>query len=488
MTGQSVEGRRRWFEAIVLLLFAAITSYQLLIPPLIGIADNGDFIRVLLPVGLERIPTAYDDNYFHHFNSKYRIVAPPDTASDYKSSVVLLATPARWLNRQFIDSHLFDIRVLACIYLVIALAGLYLLLRWTRGFTLPWRASIAALLVLVFTDPPYTAYFNSFYSEAAAIAFLMAACGCALAVMTAGERAAWAALTGYFLFAGLLVSAKPFYALFGLLLAPFGVYLAGRTRLVRRYAIGSALAGALLILSVWSYSLTPDWLRLNANYIGLFTSALARSPTPVEDLKELGLNPDWVQFVGSTPYEKNSPAVTDSGFRLEFADRVGSFTVPGYYLRRPARLYGTAAGVAQSILTTRPHYAGYYEKRTGKPPFAKPFSLWSDIRSFVFPASIWLVLIYCGSGAIALLLAVRGRCPQTRRDFLLLHGLLAGIAALVFIVPVLTLGTLDTRYSSTFTVAFDFSLVLAVGALARWRRSASPVSPVESGPQPRSDE
>jgi hypothetical protein len=468
MTMRSVVRGQRGFETAVLLLVLAVTSYQLLIPPLIGIADNGDFVRVLLPVGLERIPTEYFDNYFHYFNSKYRIVPPSDQVSDYKSSVVLLATPARWLNRRIIDAHLFDIRMLAGMYLVLLLTGLGLLLRWTRAVALPWRLLMASLLVLMFTDPPYSAFFNSFYSEAIAIVCLVLICGCALVVTAASERAAWPALTAYFLVAGLLVSGKPSYALFGLLLAPFGVYLAGRTAVVRRYAVASAFAVALLVLSAWSFTLTPAWLKLNANYIGLFTSALARSPTPAEDLRDLGLNPDWVRFVGSTPYDKDSPAL-DSSFRLEFAERVGSFTVPGYYLRRPARLYATAAGIATTILTTLPHYAGYYEKHTGKPPYAKPLAVWSAIRSRVFPASIWLVLIYCGSGAVAFVLAVRRRCPSRLRDYLLLHAVLAGIAALVFVIPVLTLGTLDTRYSSTFTAAFDLSLIVILGAAAQWR-------------------
>src|SRR5262245_409040 len=121
------------FELSVLLLFASIIGYQLFVGPLLGIADNGDFPRLLHPAGLVERPTEYWDRYFHYFNSRYSIAPWPGRLPDYKSSSLLFVWLARLLNTGLVDDAVFDVRVLSALYLLCFVFGIYLILVSSRG-------------------------------------------------------------------------------------------------------------------------------------------------------------------------------------------------------------------------------------------------------------------------------------------------------------------------------------------------------------------
>jgi len=75
------------------------------------------------------------------------------------------------------------------------------------------------------------------------------------------------------------------------------------------------------------------------------------------------------------------------------------------------------------------------------------------------------VILYLASGAAAFGLGLRRTANEFVRGILLLYSLLVGIAAIIFIVPIVTMASIDTRYSITFVSAFDLSLIIAAGLL-----------------------
>jgi hypothetical protein len=94
------------FEIAVLTLFLLIGVYQLFIPPLIGIADNGDFERMRIPNGISRIPSEATDQRFSYVISKFAIVPKPDVGIYYyHSSTHLFVAAARWLNVHLISER-----------------------------------------------------------------------------------------------------------------------------------------------------------------------------------------------------------------------------------------------------------------------------------------------------------------------------------------------------------------------------------------------
>ena len=123
------------FEIAVLTLFLVVGIYQLFIPPLIGIADNGDFARLRYPNGLSRIPAEDHDQRFNYVYSKFAIVPEPEVGIYYfHTSSHLFVGAARWLNILLISREVFDIRVLAALYMICFLLGFYLILIFSRQF------------------------------------------------------------------------------------------------------------------------------------------------------------------------------------------------------------------------------------------------------------------------------------------------------------------------------------------------------------------
>ena len=455
------------FEIAVLALFLAVGIYRLFIPPLIGIADNGDFARLRYPNGISRIPAEDQDQRFNYFYSKYAIVPEPEVGIYYfHTSSHLFVGAARWLNVLLISPDIFDIRVLGALYLACFLLGIYLILIFTRRFAFHWRCLIAAALFGMYTDTAYMAYFNSFYSEPTALVALILIVGCSLLLMT--RRAGFPALAGYFAVAGLLVTAKPMYVPFAGLFIPFGIYLTRFVSFKFRHGFTVAVSSVLLMLAIGYQAITPEWLRMKASYIAIFSILLPDSPDPESDVLALNLKPEWIRYIGTTPYDADGPVETDAEFRKEFTNRVRTITIPKFLLQHPAQLYRVASHIAPQLVTTLPIYAGYYEISNGKPPRSKPPAPWSGIRATLFPASLWLLILYFVSGVVAFGMSFRKRQTELIRGTLLLYSLLVAFGAIIFLLPIVTMAWIDTRYSITFVSAFDLTLILAAGMLLHW--------------------
>jgi hypothetical protein len=452
------------FEIVVLTLFLAVVIYQLFLPPVIGIADNGDFPRLRYPNGLSKLPSEDQDQRFNYIYSKFAIVPEPNVGIYYfHTSSHLFVGAARWLNVLFVSREVFDIRVLAALYLICFLLGIYLILIFSRRFAFHWRCLLAAALFGIFTDTAYTAYFNSFYSEPTGLTALIVIVGCSLLLMTG--RSGIPALAGYFAATGLLVTAKPMYVPFAVLLVPYGLYLTRFVSLKYRYIWAGVASVVLLLLAAGYQAVTPEWLRMKASYIAVFEVLLPDSPNPDSDLLALNLKPEWKQYIGTSPYDADGPVETDTAFRSDFTNRVRTLTIPRFLLTRPWQLYRVASSIAPQLVETLPDYAGYYEQSSGKPPRSKPFAPWSSIRARIFPASLWLVMLYFVSGVVAFGWSFRKSANEFGRGILLLYTLLVGIAAIIFLVPIVTMASIDTRYSITFVSAFDLCLVIAGGLL-----------------------
>src|SRR6185503_11921465 len=294
------------FEIAILLVAAGIIAYQIFVPPVIGLADTGDFERLFPQTGLEHISREYDQKYFLHFSSKYNIAPRTSGVGWYKSSSSLTMRAARWLSIRAGADRIFDIRILAALRTLILLFGLWLVLAASRSLRTSLRIILAAVLILIFTDVGYVAYFNSFYSEPTALCFL--AVGIGAGVVLIGKRSSSLLfLIGYFLAAAMVVTSKPMYVPLSPILGLFGIYLSGRVGHPWSLRLAAVSALGLCCIAAGYYYRTPRVLKVQMAYIGIFMDLLPNSRTPREDLAALGLNPDFAAFSGTTPYQADSP-------------------------------------------------------------------------------------------------------------------------------------------------------------------------------------
>lgn len=453
--------------AAALAVAAAILSIQLLVPPVVGLADNGDYERVMGYAGFQHTPSDYGERYFSFLRTRYAIVRLAWSRSGHHSSETLLAIIARYVHLALSRQPLFDIRLLGAIHAALLLLALAGIIRACRDLALPAQLLVAGLLVFVFTDVGYVAPFNSFYGQTASLLFLLLTVAIAAAAIRRG-RLSGALLLAYFACALLFVGSKPQERLGAPLLAFFGMRLAGVRfpGIWRQTALW--LGVGLCAFSVWYGRHTPNSLRELTTFQVVFDDVLAHSPAPAADAAELGLDPAWVKFTGSSPFGPQSP-LSDPVFRERFLHRVGHRQILRFYLRHPARVVGRIERASLQAWSLRPPGYGNFERSAERPEktFATRFSAWSALHGRLGAhALVWIALLLGGNLAAAL--ATYRRSAQTGRLFREGVVLAVLMAALAFAICALAQAPPDlSRSLYAYHALCDLLLIADVGWIAQ---------------------
>lgn len=459
---------------------AVMLFYQLLVPPIVGLADNGDYERIMTPVGLKHAATSFEDKFFRYANVKYAFVAPGNFVAGYISSEVLLAGVARVVGSLITRDGLFDIRILGALHALLLLSGLALILSAARGLHVITRCVLALLLVLMFTDVGYVVLFNTFYSQTASLLFLLLATGCAALLIRTGGRHR-SALAGFAIAAALFITAKPQEAVLALPLAVFALRAMWLTGSGRAKAQGALLAVGLLLCGGWYLLQAPTYLRQGGLYLSVFCELLPNSPDPSADLEALGVSGKLACYSGASTVVLSSPFF-QPWFQEAFFAKVDQSDLLLFYLTHPQRFWQLLTRSAANAFTLKSDKLGQFTKSSGLPPVtvSSSFRLWSDFKQRALPGSPWALLILFGSNlAAVVLLRWRRRGAAPERLGLEAFGLLNMMALGAFLVCTLSLNLADQiRQLFTFHALTDLCILGVVAWLveAGARRSHPPTA------------
>ncbi len=424
------EGRARTLLAILAVATAAtVVSLQLFVHPIVGLADNGDFAKIMAPAGLAYETDVYGERYWNWALVKFAIVPAARFPGEYRSSETLFAKAAVEVSRWLRPGKEFDIRILGMLHLAVFAAFVGLIAAATRDLPFAVQCALLALTVFFFTDVGYVAEFNSLYSQTASLLFLLLTIGVTAVAIRRGKLdGPWLVL--YFGCAALFVCSKPQEFLHGPLLAFLGLGLAGGT--VRRWWRQPAVwfAAGLCVLSLTYYFAIPRRaIREVGLYHTVFMELLPRSPDPARDLDELGLDRGLLRYSGVNAYQAEAPLAIPE-FRRQFFERCGYAKVLAFYLRHPARFFDRLELAGRGAFDLRPGQPGNYDRRAGFPPQARTsrFSAWSSLRSRLGGRTgiVAVVALLAGSLATSVWLL-----PPTRR------GRLARAALVLFVAVAL---------------------------------------------------
>jgi hypothetical protein len=423
----------------VLAVAAGLTvlALQLLVPPVTGLADNGDYQRVMGYAGFDHSTDSYADRYLSFLRTRYRILPIGWFRGGYLTSETPLALVARFASPALWRGGLFDLRLLAAFHMALCALAIGLLVRACRELSIAAQATAATLLVFFFTDVGYAAPFNSFYSQTASLIFLLLLAAAGAEAVRRG-RLDGALLFGYFLCAAAFVSSKPQEAIQGPLLALLGLRLARADWRGAWRTPALWLAVALCGFSVWYGRHTPVSLRAAALYQVVFYEVLPHSPSPAADAAELGLDPDWLKYSGTDAFRPDTPLV-DPSFRARFLGSVGYKKIALFYLRHPGRYAERLERASPKFWALRPSY-GNLEKSGAHPgrTLTQRFAAWSRLRlALLGPHALtWLALLLAGNAALAL--ATHRRASVRGRLFRETILAAAAMSATAFWVCVLT--------------------------------------------------
>jgi len=226
---------------------AAIVIFQLFVPPIVGLADQGDFLRTLGKFGYGQDPPAPSLKYVY-VPSKYVPNSFRVREWEQPTSESMFVALALLLNKIVSKDSSLSILVIGSIHALAFLLVYARFLRVTKSFrahTLLW---IGATVIL--TDVGYVAYWNSLYREAASLLFCLALITETIEICRT-ESVSTVAVVRWVLWAVLLLTAKEQNTPLALLLAIFLLRLRSWATSVgpRRVALlglAAILAGGML--------------------------------------------------------------------------------------------------------------------------------------------------------------------------------------------------------------------------------------------------
>jgi hypothetical protein len=460
---------RKWgWEVLALALLVCLIGYQLFLPPVTGLANNFDFSKVLGKLSLCGVD--HEDKNNQYLITDYYVDKTCDLDLGLISVEEPLVTAALRLSEPHTGPGKLDLRFLGAIHLAILALGFLLILGLTRRGPPAIRYGIPALFILIFSDVAYTGYLNSVYMDAPAMVFLIAAT--AIAAVACFHHQPRVVSMGYLLLAGALVFSKSQHSLLGLAFGAVAVVFALRPapRIVR---IEWTLVAALLAGSAAAMlALTPPSFKINPLFDVIFSRLMPHSDAPWDVLKEVGLNEDDLQYLGSHSYLPNSP-VNNAKYAASFLRRTSFTKVAFYYLHHPdVALEELHRDLTEAAPVLRPADLPNYREQDGYPPrtLATRFSLWSNLRSAtlrVFP--YFPVLIFLAPW-IALFTPLRLRFGPLLPVALALSA--AGIEEFCF--SALTDALDNSRHLFLFQVLTELLILLLAAALFPRRSAGQP--------------
>ncbi|MFD0960752.1 glycan biosynthesis hexose transferase WsfD [Paenibacillus chungangensis] len=451
-------------ENIYVVAAGCIAVWLLFLDPFIGVADNGDFLRIMGTAGLNYYDAmeSYGDRFF---SFAHALFAYDDFFRGfYPSTQILLVTIARFAG-QLLNGSAFDIRILGFIYMVLLLAAGYIIMKYNKTRCGITAVTLAALMVFLFTDIGYLAYFNTLFGEPVSFVFLLLTIGTGL-MLTNVQSPSRKLLVLFFGCALFLVCSKTQNAPLGIGFALIGLRYAWMKEESKWRILGVALAGATVLASVIMYIGAPkDFKHINM-YQTVFFGILYDSPDVEGDLEQLGL-PTHLSVLAGTNYFQSDTAIpqNDPSLKADFYDRVSHIDVLQFYMKNPSRLIGLLQYAAEHSMNIRPYYLGNYLKSEGEPPGALSYSFsgWSEFKRHWMPNQLWFIAVFFGLYfAVVITEWIRSRETRVRVRIELLALLgLTGIFS--FMIPVLGDGRADlSKHLFLFNVVFDMMVAASI--------------------------
>jgi hypothetical protein len=461
---------------ILLALFGAALAFQLLVPPIVGLADNGDFSRVASPLGIFPPEELGDRAFFQWIVPHYRFDARRIWIRGLccYSSQTALAVAALPLGLVTAPRGRFDLRATGVVNGLALVAALALLLVALRPLPLVQRGLAGLLLVVAFSDVGYVSFLNSFYTEPAALVFFLATLALALLLARTANPPVW--LAGAFLLASaLLGTSRPQNAPLGFFLAVLGWRIVRYDDAPRRRLV--VVAAVLLCVASFAYSRsTSSLLERIYRFNAVFRVLLPNSPEPHRDLAALGLPPHFARWIDVPGFSAQAP-VNDAAFQRDFA-HVGYGTLAVFYAARPARLWRLLDRGAAEAFEMRPSGFGNFAQETGAPPFAVSgsYSAWSRAKAKFLPQRVGFFALYLvGSIAAAIHLRRRATSAASRRVAEIWIALVL-IASFQFAVASMITGATSRRSFFFFNAVFDVTLIALMVRISDLRRDAAPAT------------
>ncbi len=449
---------RRWnlIRAGFVAAAAILLSCQLFLPPIVGLADQGDFGRLVGRFGYR----AADGSVQYGFLTRKFVPDANARQRQYEqiNSEYIFAGAAVLLNSVVSKDGSLDLTLIGFVHVLAFLYAFYRLLQAIRPDR--WGFLLWILALLILTDVGYAAYWNSFYAEPASCIFFLLLLAESIAICRADEVSS-ALAARWALWAILFVLAKPQNAPVGVLLALLALRLRGRIAMGISLAIAAAAAFILITAPV------PN--KWSSTYDQVFMAILPESKDPARDAQALNLPADWLKYSGTGAWTPGTNFA--EGVRSGMIGKtITHASIIRFYALRPARIWRRAKQVLPVAFSLRPEFCGNFERSAGRPPDAKSqsFNLWSRFHEVVLTACgklILIALLLCPAISLAAWF-----CWPPRRRMIEFWGVLGVSCLLSFLVAVCGDAWDNVKHLFLFNLLLDTWLVTSIAIVFQFAR------------------
>ncbi len=468
----AVPRARQTVDVLSYALVALLLGYALSVlvgTPVRGMADNGDYWRVMGPAGIvHAAPLGEARHRFVRRDFGTRSVR----LGRHPSSPALMAVIARGFGPVFAgDPGGFDLRQMGFVY--------WLLLAGLVGLALWWRVPPLLCLALcwMIVDPRYLLFFNSFYADALTFVVLL---GVTLWLIRWGghqpeatpPRAALVVggFLALLLLGGMTKGAHSLLPVIGMAAAARGWW---RTARRQRRWLGAALVAAMaLVASIpplhFTHGTGHRFPRIN-EFHTVFRGIAQLSAEPERVLSRLEIPQRWWHLTGRSYFDQ-----PESEELSRALSRVSRLSVLWLYLSEPGAAGRAARRVQAALGDGRPLWLGNYERTLKHPDRARYAPKWRATLTtsalFGWPLGFWAFLCLVGAWLVGC--EIRGRAWDGTRAAL---WFLFAAVAVETVVAVLGDGVFSLR-RHLLAAGLCLNLMLCVWLLdllrwgqAQWR-------------------
>lgn len=464
--------KHRIFKTVFTLMSIRI-FYLILVPPFIGIANNGDFQRLMMSVGLNYpcniwLPENYDTYFWRYIVNDAIFIEPINTG--WHQIFEIFPRIAILLSNK-IDNGFFDIRYLGAVNASVYLIGIFLLIRNIERIQGTWSYVFLGLTVLIFSDSYILQYFNSFYTEVGSVSSTIILYSILWYIFSSERKM-------------ILVYAIPVIILTGiislftvlskqqdiLLVVPVMVM---HWLLFKKFDIQKHMR---LILSAVFFVVVAILFTHNSavGNVGAFNvtsmDLLKYSSKPQAHLEAMGFNDTeveiFMQGIGENMFSENSP------FKkcLSWEDYEQSFTRINelkIIFKEPHILLDMISSRSENLFKDDP-ILGNYMENSGAAPYEKTKEnrMWSNIKSAIFKSNF---VFYISTICFASLFSFFGRKSKIfsfiPKDLFWLY-LMVSVTSILRFMTIMLGDSSHDDIKHFFALNIEFDILFAINCCA----------------------
>lgn len=465
-----------WITLIAILIVIGV----LFIKPGVGVADQGDFDRIMNISGLSLLDS--DENnpnfvrFYNYIVPEYQINKISKISKTIKGcSLSYFIVLSDNISKLF-GQNVFKTQNLAIIYSVLYVIAFIIVLQCINIKDNLKLSIVSTLIVFIFFDGNYLIWFNSLYGEPLMIItfslFVASVLNYIHYKYVAKRNEHIMLKIVLILISELLFLGSKLQVITSL---PFILFLIIKIVWDNRSCL-SKLNLASLCICIYALILYPlgicsnsDNLCKDTEYNSVFYGVLNGSQTPKQDLIDLDLNPDMSVEAGKHSYlDINEYVKYIPGTEItneEFYSKISNSKLAKFYLTHPVRLFEGMEYTAGKAFYTSTSL-GKCSQNYSETPVVKfeRFIFWSYIREHFLPRSLYFIaLIYLLISLYTVRKYFNNKWNLELRNKILLLWIVMLIGAFQFPMPFIGNGMADTaKQLFLFNFIFDGLLLLII--------------------------